>query len=387
MKKNSIILFLCVLFTCTGFVTGCHADASPYERVKTLIWKTTIHFIYEDNDMMDQYWKNYGDQPFNNLTDFDSLKDEASEKTFYSSVEAIVNKAGIAKKVALERLVNEIAYKLSTHPKRQGDTDKLVKVNELQRMLYTSIQEEYQEEQYQAQSTSNVEEINNQSDNTSSSHWFIIVLLVIILLLMGFAIWQMGKLVDRFAKKVKYVLEEREFQSDSPPDMHTTHLSPSDMQKEMEGLKKQIIQLHALIEQTSSSRKETRLPENPNMTTFANAPQKETQSVKENRSVLYYAKISNDSLFKQENLTTADRPDNIYCIREETDGVATFSINDDIKVQGYALQNGGEMFLRDACEIQYENNRPTQIITDVPGKLVREGKHWRIREKARVSLK
>jgi len=402
MKSIINLLFVYTIFTYTGFFTGCQAASPSYERVKALIWEKTIYFIYEDNNKMVQYKENYVDQPFNYVTDLDRLKETAREAAFHSSVKNNVDTVGIAKKVILERMVNAISDKLSSHENRKDDPVKLAKVDSLQRVLFQLIQEEYSEAQPNTQITTNTEstEDNNlQEGNSSLLEWIIIILLSVMLLLVIFTIWRMSKLMDRFAKKVKYVLEEREYQSSVSYSNQAPSFSQSEIQQlnsklagiqaETENIKVQISQLHTSMERNSPSPKEGALSENLFMSSFdevsADAA-KESHPVKEVRPTQFYAKKPNNNLFMQETLTTAPRYDSIYCIREETDGMATFFINNDEKVQNYALQNGGEMFLNEACEIQYQNNRPARITTDTPGKLMKEGKHWRIQEKARVIL-
>jgi len=396
MKTNVILLFLCSIFTWTGLVSWGYAASPSYERMKTLIWKHTIYFIYEDNDMIEQYMGNYGTHSFGRIADFENLKDEAGERRFYQSVQDSISTEDMdGEKEKIEKEVDAIILGLKKN--RQSNLAKLAKVDSLQRTLYYLIQDEYQEDQQQAQSISNAEEINDHPDTFSSNNWFIIGPLILILLLMVWATWRMGKLVDRFVKKVKYILEEKEYQSGASYGSYYPSLSQSDVQQldkkliaiqeETESIKEQINQLYALIERTSSSSREMPSSEHPFLSSFDDVSPKDRQPVTESRATMFYAKKPNDKLFKHETLSTTARHDSIYCIQEDTDGMATFTINYDKKVQDYALQNGGEMFLNEACEIQYENNRPVRITTEVPGKLVKEGKHWRIQEKARVTLK
>jgi len=168
MKTNRILLFLCTLFICMGMIAWCEAAAPSYERMKTLIWQHTIHFIYEDNGMMEQYRQNYGTHFFSNVANFDSLKNDALEKSFFLSVEQEVNTEGVAKKVMLEQLASTIAGKLSIHPNRKNDPTKLAKVDSLQRILYQLIHDEYQPTQYQ-QPASNAEEIIELLPDTDTS--------------------------------------------------------------------------------------------------------------------------------------------------------------------------------------------------------------------------
>ena len=393
MKTNVILLFLCFIFTCTGWVSWCEAASPSYERMKTLIWKHTIHFIYEDNDMMDQYLENYGTDSFGRIADFENLKDEGGERRFYQSVQdSLSTEDRDGEKAKIGKEVDAIILGLKKN--RQSNLAKLAKVDSLQRTLYHLIQDEYPEDQQQAQATSNAEEISSPPDTSSSNNWFIIGLLLLILLLIIWAIWRMGKLANRSVKKVRYILEEKEYQAGALYGTYHSPLSSSEIQQlnhklegiqtEMESIKAQLTQL---IERSPASPGEMSSSEPSFLSSFDDVSPQDSQPVTESRATLFYAKKPNDKLFKHETLSATARHDSIYCIQEDTDGRATFTINYDKKVQAYALQNGGEMFLNEACEIQYENNRPVRITTEVPGKLVKEGKHWRIQEKARVILK
>lgn len=397
MKTTPIKLLLSTIFIWSTCYSWSYADSLSYERVRTLIWKHTIHFIYEDNNMVDQYWKNYPPHFFNGIADFENLKDTASEKKFYTVVQDSISQNSIEiEKAKLEREVDAIIRGLKNN--RKAEPGRIAKVDLLQFQLFNLIERDYQPEPKDTSAISESEESADEGKASFPYGWVIITLLVILLGFTGFVLWRMRNMLNWMAEEISTIRQHVQFNSNIYPGSDDSSLSRSDLQvlenqineiqKETESLIQQMGDLHTLMANRAHasgvSTVETATPTTPDSTMTS---LQDTPPITENRPMLFYAKKPNNDLFKLENLTPTARHDSIYRIQEEKEGTASFSINNDKKVQDYALQNGGEMFLTEACEIQYENNRPVRITTHTPGKLVKEGKHWRIQEKAKVILK